>query len=204
MTRQQAIAMITLLAAAILAVSAQRPSLAQVPGLAAGGAGDGLLFGDRAFARKAAVAGLNQAATGALAGQRASHAEVRQFAERVVREQALVDADLRRIAAGRNLVLPAAPEGRSRRQDERMGRLAGAEFDRLYMDRAVDGHKKAVGLFKQAARSTRDEALRAFAVATLPKLQEQERLARSLRAAVEAIGDGMPAAGAAPVATRSM
>ena len=186
MTRQQAIAMITLLAAAILAVSAQGPLAAQVPGLAASGARDGLLLGDRAFARKAALAGLNQAAMGALAAERASGVEVRQFAERVVREQALADAELRRIATGKGLALPSAPDGRSRRQDERMGRLSGGEFDRRYMDRAVDGHKKAVGLFKQAARSTRDEALRAFAVATLPKLQAQERLARSLRAAVQA------------------
>ena len=60
--------------------------------------------------------------------------------------------------------------------------MLGDAFDRAYVQDMVKDHRKDVTLFEDQARNGKDPALKQFAQATLPALQEHlqmaERLAR--------------------------
>ena len=45
------------------------------------------------------------------------------------------------------------------------------DFDKAYVEAMVDGHKKAVKLFTDAAQNCKDPDLKAFATKTLPTLK---------------------------------
>lgn len=141
--------------------------------------------GDRAFAEKAAQAGLMEVELGRIAQQKAASDPVRQFGARMVEDHTKANNELKQIAARKGIELPTTLDGRHRRDVDRLARLSGAEFDRAYMDHMVDDHRKDVKEFREHAEDGKDADLRAFAAKTLPVLQQHEALARTTYDAVK-------------------
>lgn len=147
---------------------------------------DPLARADRKFVEEAGQGGLAEVEHGRLAAQRATHAQVKQFAQRMVQDHGKANDELKTIAAARGITLPTTVDRKHHRQMDKLGKLGGADFDREYMKQMVDDHKQTVSSFEKQAKSGKDGDLKSFAIKTLPTLKEHLTSAQSTYDAVKA------------------
>lgn len=139
---------------------------------------------DKEFVSKAGMAGLAEVQMGNLALQKASSADVKAFAQRMVTDHSKANAELAQFATTKGLALPTELEGDPEKAMEHLTSLSGADFDKAYMDHMVADHEKAVADFEKASTSTTDADLKAWAGKTLPTLKEHFQLAKDVRGKV--------------------
>ena len=127
---------------------------------------------------------------GRIASAKASNAEVKEFAARMVTDHSKGNAELTEIASTKSLQLPTQEQVKAKHQAaiDKLEKLEGAAFDREYMAAMVKDHDKDVALFEKQAKSGRDVALQAFAAKTLPTLREHQKMAKQINAKVSAKG----------------
>ena len=140
---------------------------------------------DRAFAQKAAIGGMAEVELGKLAQQKAASERVKQFGARMVADHSKANDELKQIAGGKGLALPSDLDAKHKAKLARMQKLAGAAFDRAYMDDMLADHKHDVADFQKEASSGRDGDLKSFASKTLPTLQDHLKLATETHAAIK-------------------
>jgi putative membrane protein len=134
---------------------------------------------DRSFLTEAARDGRVEVELGRMAAQRASSPEVKQFAERMVKDHEAANQQL--VAAAREpkkTKEPPADEEAQAKMRELQG-LSGAKFDQAYMRTMVEDHVKAVDLFQREAKDGKEAEVRKLAETILPTLQEHLTMARS-------------------------
>jgi putative membrane protein len=130
------------------------------------------------FVKEAALRGLGDVEIARLATQKASSAEVKQFAQRVVDDRAKANDELSTIAKQKNITLPTDVNGKHKKEVDRLSKLSAQEFDRAYMRVMLDDHKKDVSEFRKAASKAQDAEVKTFAAQTLPTLEEHLRTAQ--------------------------
>jgi len=138
---------------------------------------------DNDFLAKATEGGLKEVELGKLASQKASNADVKAFANRMVADHGKSNAELARIA-GTTVAKPAAEK---LAPPAKLTTASGAEFDRAYMAEMVMAHQNTVALFEKQLRDGQDEALKRFVTEKLPTVRDHLEKARALQAKV-----GMP------------
>ncbi|HYP52636.1 MAG TPA: DUF4142 domain-containing protein [Pyrinomonadaceae bacterium] len=144
-------------------------------------AGGGLNRTDRDFFMQAAMSGMKEVELSRLAAERATRADVKEFARRMVEDHTRANEELMNLAASKGVTLPAAPDAKLRSALAKLGQRSGADFDRAYLKEAgAPAHEKAVRLFQREASGGGDADVRAFASAKLPALQEHLSMARAL------------------------
>jgi putative membrane protein len=135
----------------------------------------------QSFATQAAVIGKAEIELGQLAAQKSQDKNVREFAQRMVKDHQAADAKLKKIAAQENLKLPQSLDAEHDALKKKLSGLEGDAFDREYAKAMAKGHDKAVALFESASQATQLPAeLKEFAAATLPTLKEHDEMAHSL------------------------
>ena len=150
-------------------------------GAGGGQAGGAPSRADRDFFMQAATMGMKEVELSRLAADRATRAEVKEFARRMVEDHTRDNQELMSLAATKGVTLPAAPDAKLRSLLDKMGQRTGADFDRAYLKEAgAPAHEKAVRLFQREASGGSDPDVRAFATAKLPALQEHLSMARGL------------------------
>ena len=136
---------------------------------------------DQSFASQAAAQGAEEVALAELALQKSRDQDVRQFAQRIVKDHTAMDTKLKAIAAQEDLTLPEQMKPERQAVKQKLTELKGDEFDTAYGAEMAKGRDEAVALFESASQSPSvSEELRTFAAATLPVLRDQEQLARQL------------------------
>lgn len=168
--------------AGLLAVSAGTAAVAQRRGVLRGP--------DRQFVIEAAQGGRAEVALGRLAQQRAGSAAVRRFGKRMVDDHSRANQELRDRSVSEGF-RPPAGMGEHTALYNRLSRLSGSGFDRVYMSEMVDDHRKDVAAFQSQARTGRNASIREFARNTLPVLREHLRMARDIARSVGAPRAGM-------------
>jgi putative membrane protein len=132
---------------------------------------------DKEFASKAGMGGLFEVQAGNLAVQKASSAEVKSFAQRMVADHSRANDELSQLATTKGLALPTELDGDHKAALDHLNALSGAEFDKAYMTHMVEDHQKDVAEFEKASTSATDGDLRGWATSTLPVLREHHSLA---------------------------
>jgi putative membrane protein len=134
------------------------------------------------FAKKAGAAGLAEVHMGKLGGQKATNAEVKAFAEKMVSDHSKANKELATLAKSKGLEVPAEPDLMHKGMMEKFEhQKADADFNHDYMQQMVRDHEKAVELFKSAAAEDElDPEVRAWAKKTLPTLQGHLKDAQTL------------------------
>jgi putative membrane protein len=135
---------------------------------------------DERFMRDAAAGGMMEVELGRLAAERAASADVKAFGQRMVTDHSKANQQLMQLATSKGMTLPRELPADMQAQRDKLARLSGAEFDRMYMQHMVKDHKKDVAEFEKQAEKGADAALRTFAQETLPTLREHLTLAESL------------------------
>ncbi len=134
---------------------------------------------DATFVKKASCGGMAEVKAAETALQKASDANVKQFAQRVVDDHAKANRELEDLASRKGWKVEKTIEEKHQKELDKLNGMSGQEFDKAYMDCQLKAHEEAVKLFKQESKSGQDPDLKAWATKTLPTLEEHLRLAQS-------------------------
>ena len=136
---------------------------------------------DEAFARFAVSSGLAEIEGARLVLRSSNNADVREYAQSIVRDHGRGADELRRIVAARGVTLPLAPTGRHADMVTKLAGVDAADRDEAFLQRfGLDAHKEAIALFERHAAEGRDPRLRRYADQTLPLLREHMAAAHKL------------------------
>ncbi len=134
---------------------------------------------DKSFMEKAAEGGMAEVEQGKLAQQKAQAPEVKQFADRMVRDHTKANDQLKQIASSKQVQLPDKMDKSAQKEMDKLQKLSGAQFDEEYMKHEVSDHKKDVKEFQKEAKSAKDADVKRFASDTLPTLEEHLKMAQN-------------------------
>jgi putative membrane protein len=133
------------------------------------------------FVEKAGVAGKFEIASSEIAAAKTKNADIKSFAERMIKDHAAAANELKATAGSKYKV----PETLDAQHQEMIDQLsaAGANLDASYVKMQVEAHAEAVKLFDSFGQHGDDAALQAFAVKTLPTLQMHYDMIKKISAA---------------------
>ena len=134
---------------------------------------------DKKFMHNAALGGIAEVQMSELAVQKASNAQVKQFAEKMVTDHSKANDKLKQIATSKNVILPTAMSTAAKRETDKLSKMSGAAFDREYMKHQLADHKKVVAEFRAATKQARDPDLKQFAQDTLPTIEQHLEMAKN-------------------------
>ena len=106
------------------------------------------------FTRQAMLANKAEVKLGELAVQKAQNAEVKEFAQMMVKEHTTGLNSLKEAVKGQGVEEPAQLDTKHQALYDRLSKLSGAEFDREYMKAMVDGHREVKSMVETRANRT--------------------------------------------------
>lgn len=140
--------------------------------------------GDQQFLSEAAMDGQAEVELGKLGSTKASNPAVKRFAQTLVKDHAKANQELQSLPQASQASQSASlPEEKQKAVSE-LSQLSGREFDRAFVEKAVEEHEKAVARFQEAASSAQDPQVKQFASQQLPTLQQHLKTAKSLQSQV--------------------
>ena len=126
---------------------------------------------DAAFVVNTANAGMTEVQLGQLAEQKGMAKDVKDFGAMMEKDHTAAGDKLKALAASKNITLPAAISPESQTEMEDLQKKEGKDFDKAYIDKMVDGHKKVISMFENEVKNGSDADIKAFADATLHTLR---------------------------------
>jgi putative membrane protein len=141
---------------------------------------------DQDFMMDAATGGMTEVELGNLGVTKATNADVKTFAQRMVDDHTKAGEELKGLATSKNVTLPAALGTKEKKIVDDMSKLSGEDFDRKFMETMVKDHDKAVALFEKEAANGKDAETKAWAEKTLPTLRDHQKQAHDIAAKVGA------------------
>jgi putative membrane protein len=157
-----------------------------VPALAKTAPADKPAKADEQFVMSAARANLAEVELGKIGETKASNAEVKRFAKRMVDDHSKALDELKTVASKADITLPTAPDRRDLSLKSRLDKLTGGAFDRAYMRAMVKDHRHDVAAFRVEKMHAKDANVKQYAASTLPVLEEHLKLAENADKAVTA------------------
>lgn len=154
--------------------------LTALAGTALAADSDTLSQSDLHFLQEAAHANKAEVAMGQLALQRAVHASVRSFAQKMVDDHSLAQGRLKQLATqqGVNLSYTLGPKNQA--TYDKLALHTGPAFDRAYMKAMLQDHKMDVREFKKQTRTADGSRVRAWAAQILPTLEDHLKMAQKI------------------------
>lgn len=135
------------------------------------------------FVEKAAASDMFEIEAAKLVAKRSTNADVKAFAAKMEKAHAKTTEDLKAAisASGAALAPPTAlPEDLQGKLDD-LTKADAKDFDKKYADSQVDAHQAALNLLQRYAQDGDTAALKAFAAATAPTVQEHLNMAEGLK-----------------------
>jgi putative membrane protein len=131
------------------------------------------------FVKKAALDGMTEVEAGKMALDKSQDPQIREFAQRMVKDHTKANTELESIAKAKGLTPPKTLDAEHKAMVEALKSKSGQEFDHAYAEHMNMDHSKAIALFESATKSN-DAELAGFAEKTLPTLKEHKQLAQQL------------------------
>jgi putative membrane protein len=135
---------------------------------------------DRQFIEKAARCGSFEIKSAETAKQQATNPEVKEFATKLIEDHQKAADELKSIASRLNVSLPASVDENQQQELKKQQDLRGAEFDKAFTKAHKKAHEEAVALFKNAAESSENPDIKAWAQKNLPVLEGHLNKAKTL------------------------
>ena len=143
---------------------------------------------DREFILKAAEGGHTEVMLAEIALNKATNADVKQFAQRLADDHSKGNEELKTLAASKGVTLPAENAVKSQKLKTGMEKHSGATFDREYIKDMIKAHQKNIAMFEREARNGRDNEVKAWATQKLPTLREHLQIAQDVAGKIGVTG----------------
>lgn len=132
-----------------------------------------------AFIASATLECMTEVHLGRLAMDLGHTESLRHFAHAMIDVYDKATADIARIATRRTLPVPKSLDAEHQQYIEQMSEKSGRDFDLAYTSRMIDGHQRAITLFKRGQR-IKDPEISALASRTLSILEARLRRTNTL------------------------
>jgi putative membrane protein len=135
------------------------------------------------FAMKAADSDMFEIAAAKLAATRSTNPAVKKFAAAMEKAHMATSAELKSAiaASGATITLPTMLSTDMQGKIDDLTKADAKDFDKKYADSQVDAHQAALNLLQRYAQDGDTAAIKAFAAATAPKVQEHLNMAEGLK-----------------------
>jgi putative membrane protein len=135
------------------------------------------------FAAKAADSDMFEIAAAKLAATRSTNPSVKKFAASMEKAHTATSAELKSAiaASGAAITLPTMLSADMQGKIDDLTKADAKDFDKKYADSQVDAHQAALNLLQRYAQDGDTAAIKAFAAATAPKVQEHLNMAEGLK-----------------------
>ncbi len=140
------------------------PALAQKPAPGA--------MTDQQFVDFAAQTDMLEAHLGQMAADQASRQDVKDYAQMLVSDHTSDYQKLGDLAAKANLTAPRGLDAEHDKMVAPFEKLKGAAFDSRYIHAMIEGHTKAISIYKKESTDAQNGDLKEYANETLPTLQK--------------------------------
>jgi len=135
---------------------------------------------DRSFVMQARPTEIAEIKLGQLARERASHRDVKVFAESLAIDHANTEQQLMRLVSDSDVQPPNRMDPEHEGIERRLRTLEGASFDEEYLRIQAQDHQRLIALFSHESDEGEDEELADFAQRCIPLLQRHLRNVRDL------------------------
>ena len=132
----------------------------------------GLSMAEKTFVEKAAKGNLAEVELGKLASQKSDNPEVKAFGEQMVTDHSKANDNLKPIADAGGVQWPTALTGEPKTLYDRLSKLSGPSFDKVYIQAMVTDHKRVAQEYKTAAGKAKDSQLKSYVDQTLPIVEQ--------------------------------
>jgi putative membrane protein len=136
---------------------------------------------DKKFLATAAQSDVNEIKLSELAKQKATNPAVKTFAAEMVTEHKKMSASMKPFAQSWGLSAPTDLDDDHKSDYAKLNGLSGADFDKEYMDLMVSDHSKALDLFTDEAKDTKDPKFRAAVVKGKTMVAAHKNMADDLK-----------------------
>lgn len=136
------------------------------------GAGNTPLNSDETtFIKHEAAAGVAEVKLAELGAKKATHSDVKAFAQKLIDNHGKANAELAALAAAKGVELSAVinPEDAKIFQD--LEEFSGSAFDKAYIDAVVSSHKMCVSEFETSSKNAKDAELKQWVDKMIPGLK---------------------------------
>jgi putative membrane protein len=135
---------------------------------------------DVEFAQKAATAGKHEVEGARFAATKASNADVKALANKLVKDHTAANNELMTMMKKKQITAATDnPPAEAWRKE------TGAALDRAYIDHVIAEHEKDIALFEAESKNGDDAELKAWAGKKLPALREHLKAAQDLKAKLQ-------------------
>ncbi len=139
------------------------------------------------FVEKAAASDMFEIEAAKLAQQRSKNADVKSFADMMIKDHTKSTNDLKAAikASGQNLAPPAALPQDKQDALKDLQNASAEDFDHKYMEGQVDAHQSALNVLQRYAQDGDVAQLKTFAASVAPVVQQHYDRAKSIRDALK-------------------
>jgi putative membrane protein len=137
------------------------------------------------FLVKAANGGMAEVEVGQMAQQKAVNQKVKDFGSIMVHDHTAANAEVKTLAAKRNIALPDSVSAEKKQTAVELGKKTGKEFDKSFMRTMEKDHQEAIDLFEKASGTVKDSEVKIFIDNTLPKLRMHLDSAKAVQKAIK-------------------
>lgn len=134
---------------------------------------------DADFVRDAAKGGRMEVMLGKMADQKSTNADVKMFAKHLIDDHSKMNDELTTLAQKLSIALPDAQQDDKATLDA-LNSKNGMDFDRAFVNHAVEDHKKDIAAFENEAKNGQDNEVKAFAAKHLDGLRMHLKMAQDL------------------------
>ena len=140
---------------------------------------------DSDFMTKTEQGGMAEVQMSSMAASKATNADVKSFANRMVTDHTKANDELKQLASTKGVTLPADIGADEKKAMDAASAKSGKDFDKAYIDDMVKDHEKVVAAFEKESKSAKDADLKAWVTKTLPTLKEHLKLAKETQKKVK-------------------
>ncbi|MEP7277939.1 MAG: DUF4142 domain-containing protein, partial [Bacteroidota bacterium] len=123
------------------------------------------------FLVKAANGGMAEVKLAELAKDKSGNSAIKEFAGMMITDHGAANEKVKKLAADRNVTLPAEPGADEQKKAADLSKKTGADFDKAYADAMVKGHKDVLDMFKNASAKVTDADVKSFIDNTIPVIE---------------------------------
>ena len=127
-----------------------------------------LATADNDFILAAAQGGMTEVKLGELAAQKGVRDDVKAFGQLMVTDHSAINADLKALAAQKDVALPDNLDAKHQAMVDELADLTGAKFDDAYIAAMVKDHQMDVRDFTAESAATKDAEIKSFVDKAIP------------------------------------
>jgi putative membrane protein len=141
---------------------------------------------EKGFLENAAEGNNAEIALANLALKKTSRADIEALARRVITDHQKATEQLKTIAAGKNVDMPAGMGLKYKAEQARLTLLEGQDFEEAYVSTIRDNHRLNLEAYQKEIKYGADADLKKFASMTIPILKQHISMAKAVQSKMAA------------------